>query len=397
MRPGVASRTIDACGTRGRRRSALRAARRPGAARRRVVPGGRGREGRAGRRERRRQDHPAEDHHRRARPARGSGHPFWRARRDAPDGRHRARRRADRRRPAALGEPAPDPRRRGRGRPVRAGADGDRRREDPARLRPRARRVRRRGRLRARGHLGRLHRQGPRRALRPRQVPRAAHALRRRAEAAGAGVPARRPGRGAAARRAGQLPRRAGQGLARGPDQGVRQDDPVHQPRPRAAGQHRDPRGHRRARRGGQHGVDPPGRVRVVPRGAQGPLPALRGACAAGGTRSTRSSRRWCSAQDQGRVQRRHGEPVQGRPDPAPEVRGGRPADRAAARAAGEDAAQGRPHRQARRGLRGPRADRPDEAVRPRGLVRRAGGRARLERLRQVPLPAAARHRRQRP
>ena len=58
------------------------------------------------------------------------------------------------------------------------------------------------------------------------------------------------------------------------------------------------------------------------------------------------------AAQDQGRVQRRHGEPVQGRPDPAPQVRGGRPADRAAARAAGADAAQGRPHRQARGGLR---------------------------------------------
>ncbi len=46
------------------------------------------------------------------------------------------------------------------------------------------------------------------------------------------------------------------------------------------------------------------------------------------------------------------------------------------------DAAQGRPHRQARGGLRRPRADRADEAVRPRGLVRRAGGRARLQRLR---------------
>ena len=42
-------------------------------------------------------------------------------------------------------------------------------------------------------------------------------------------------------------------------------------------------------------------------------------------------------------------------------------------------------------------ADRPDEAVRPRGLVRRARGRARLQRLGQVALPAAARRRRQRP
>ena len=83
--------------------------------------------------------------------------------------------------------------------------------------------------------------------------------------------------------------------------------------------------------------------------------------------------------------------------DPAAQVRGGRPADRAAARAAGEDAAEGWPHRQARRRLREPRAVRADEAVRPRGLVRRAGGRPRLQRLREVPLPPAARHRRQRP
>ena len=39
MRPSPACRTIDARGTRGRRRSALRASRRPGAARRRLVPG----------------------------------------------------------------------------------------------------------------------------------------------------------------------------------------------------------------------------------------------------------------------------------------------------------------------------------------------------------------------
>ena len=42
----------------------------------------------------------------------------------------------------------------------------------------------------------------------------------------------RRPRRGAAARRAGQLPRRAGQDLARAADQRVGQDDPLHQPRP---------------------------------------------------------------------------------------------------------------------------------------------------------------------
>ena len=67
-------------GSRGRRRSALRAAGRAGAARRRVVPGRRGRQGRAGRRQRRRQDHAAADHHRRPGPARRRGHPLRRAR-----------------------------------------------------------------------------------------------------------------------------------------------------------------------------------------------------------------------------------------------------------------------------------------------------------------------------
>ena len=56
--------------------------------------------------------------------------------------------------------------------------------------------------------------------------------VRRRAEAAGAGVPAPRPRRGAAPRRARQLPRRAGQDLAGGADQRVPEDDPLHQPRP---------------------------------------------------------------------------------------------------------------------------------------------------------------------
>ena len=56
-----------------------------------------------------------------------------------------------------------------------------------------------------------------------------------------------------------------------------------------------------------------------------------------------------------------------------------------------------RPYRQAGRGLRAARAHRADAAVRPRGLVRRAGGGARQERLGQVALPAAAGRRRQRP
>ena len=87
-----------------------------------------------------------------------------------------------------------------------------------------------------------------------------------------------------------------------------------------------------------------------------------------------------------------------GRPDPAAQVRGGRPAG-GAARASSRCTMrlQRRAHRQARGRLRGARADRADAAVRPGGLVRRAGGRARLQRLGQVALPAAARRRRDRP
>ena len=74
----------------------------------------------------------------------------------------------------------------------------------------------------------------------------------------------------------------------------VRQDDPVHQPRPRAARQHRDPRRHRRARRGRQHGVDPPGRLLQLPRGPHATASPASRSCASAGTRSTPSSRSWC-------------------------------------------------------------------------------------------------------
>ena len=160
---------------------------------------------------------------------------------------------------------------------ARARADGHRRRAHPDGVRHGALGVRRRRRLRHRGHVGRVHHRGDGAAVRPREVPAAQHAVGRRAEAAGAGVPAARARRGAAARRAGQLPRRARQDLARGPDPRVRQDHPLHQPRPRAARQHRDPHRDRRARQRRQPRVDPPGRLRELPRGAQRPLRALRG------------------------------------------------------------------------------------------------------------------------
>ena len=142
--------------------------------------------------------------------------------------------------------------------------------------------------------VGHLHGRGARHPVREGAVARGAHAVRRRAEAARARGAAARPGRGAAARRAGQLPRRARQAVARG-------------------GAARDAR--RRccssattascwpapATRvvtvelgaGGQHRLDARRRLRDLPRrrgrtGSRGSR-----SCAAAGTRSTPSSRRW--------------------------------------------------------------------------------------------------------
>jgi ATPase subunit of ABC transporter with duplicated ATPase domains len=75
----------------------------------------------------------------------------------------------------------------------------------------------------------------------------------------------------------------------------------------------------------------------------------------------------------------------------------GRAAGGDPARAGRHHAAARRPHGQARDRVRVARADRADEAVRPRGLVRRARRGARLQRLGQVALPAAAGGRRERP
>ena len=148
----------------------------------------------------------------------------------------------------------------------------------------------------------------------------------------------------------------------------------------------------------GQLRVDASRRVRVVPRGAARPVRALRGADPAlgGGARQAQGAgadaasrrRRTTTGWPRATTPPRRGCASSRRP-----VR--RPRSRAQQQVT--HAAQGRSHRQARGRLRGPRADRADEAVRPRGLVRRAGRRARLERLRQVALPAAARRRWQRP
>ena len=74
-----------------------------------------------------------------------------------------------------------------------------------------------------------------------------------------------------------------------GQDPGVAQDDPVHQPRPGAAGQHGDPGGHRRARcrRATPSGRTPAGSRRTTRRGGTGSLASR--SCADAGTRSTPS------------------------------------------------------------------------------------------------------------
>ena len=86
-----------------------------------------------------------------------------------------------------------------------------------------------------------------------------------------------------------------------------------------------------------------------------------------------------------------HGQPLPRDADPAGEVRGRRPAAGAAAGAEGGDAAARRAHRRARGDGRAAGADRPDEAVRHRDLVRRPGRRPGGQRRGQVALPAAAR------
>ena len=86
-----------------------------------------------------------------------------------------------------------------------------------------------------------------------------------------------------------------------------------------------------------------------------------------------------------------HGLAVPRDADPAGQVRGRGSAAGPAAGAEGRDAAARRAHRRARGDGRAAGAHRPDEAVRPRDLVRRPGRRARGQRRGQVALPAAAR------
>ena len=131
--------------------------------------------------------------------------------------------------------------------------------------------------------------QGDRRAVRRARTPAVAHVQRRRAEAAGARGPAAQRLRRAAARRARQLPRRARQALAGGRAARQPQDDAVRQPRPRAAGRHRDEDRHRR----GQRRMDARRRVRRLPRGSPGAPREPRARTWRCTRTSARSSRSW--------------------------------------------------------------------------------------------------------
>ncbi len=129
-------------------------------------------------------------------------------------------------------------------------------------------------------------------AVRAGPVARRPHAVRRRAEAAGPGGAAARPRGRAAAGRAGQLPRRADQALARGGADRLAQDGAVRQPRPRAAGPGRHP--DRDAGADGRRvdALGAPGALLDLRPGPGRPELAAWRSCAAGGTRSTPSSRR---------------------------------------------------------------------------------------------------------
>ena len=185
-------------------------------------------------------------------------------------------------------------------------------------------------------------------------------AVRRRAEAAGAGGAAARPRRGAAARRAGQLPRRARQALAGGAAAGDPQDRAVRLPRPGTAG----PGGRRRssasspARRAPTCGCTAAGSPRYHEARARA-VRALRGAAPALGREARPAEEAGASTcASRPAISHDDGVPLPAAQTRLREVRGGRAAAGAAARAGHHDAAARRADRRAGGHLRGPGADR---------------------------------------
>ena len=165
-------------------------------------------------------------------------------------------------------------------------------------------------------------------------------------------------------------------------------------PRPRAAEPRRHQDRHPGAGRRRGHDLGAPGPVHDLRAGAPGPERPPRGAAQAVGRGAREAQGAGRDVPAEGRLQRGHGVAAPGGGDPAAAVPGRRSAGGGADAPERADAARRRPHGQAGGGLHAAGADRADAAVRPRGLVRRAGRGARLERVRQVALPAAAGRRR---
>ena len=193
--------------------------------------------------------------------------------------------------------PRAGPRGRGRRGALRARADGDRRRDDPARATPRRCRSSPTPAATTSRWSGTSAR--PRRSALPYDQAkyRSLSTLsRRRAEAARAGVPARGSRRGAAARRAGQLPRRAGQDLAGGADPRVAPRRSCSSATTASCSTTR-----RRGSSPSSSGADGnrvwthPGGFASLPRGTPRPVRALRGAAPPLGRGARRSSRPSCS------------------------------------------------------------------------------------------------------
>ena len=244
----------------------------------------------------------------------------------------------------------------------------------------------------ARDALGRLHGGGARRALRPGAVAQGQHPLGRGAEAAGARGAAARAGGGAAARRAGQLPRRAR------PSGGWRSSSSS---RPRRCCS---------SATTASCSTGSATRIATLEPGAAGStlwvhpgrFSTYHQARADRNARLEELRRRWDEEhaklkalvqmyKAEGGLQLRHGgSRYQAAQTRLAKFEEAGPPEAPPAAAERPDAADRRPHRQACRRRGGARAHRPDEAVRPRGLVRRAGRGPRQQRLGQVALPAAA-------
>ncbi len=209
-------------------------------------------------------------------------------------------------------------------------------------------------------------------------------ALRRGAETPCAGGTSAGSGQRAATRRAGQLPRRTRQDMAGRRSARVAQDGAVHLPRPRVACAGRDRRGHGRAWRRREHGLDAPGWLRHLPRHPSRAVRTARRASTTMGRRAREAQGAGTDVQDEGGLQRRARESIPGGADASEEVRGCRASRSHGAKAARHDALDGRPHWKTCGRVSGSGAHRADGPIRCGDLVWRAGGGSGRERQWQV-------------